>query len=74
MTDTTPTSIGADARHPFTAAQRERLYRNRPVNVAADSTLAEWHRTVQFIEAAHGFVARAAKEGGADVETRPPAP
>lgn len=36
----------------FTSAQRERLYRNRPANVGKGLSLADWHRVVQFIEAA----------------------
>ena len=37
---------------PFTKAQRERLYVNRPPNVGKGLALADWHRVVQFIEAA----------------------
>ncbi|AFU45685.1 hypothetical protein C380_09925 [Acidovorax sp. KKS102] len=37
---------------PFTTAQRERLFNNRPPNVGKGLALADWHRLVQFIEAA----------------------
>ena len=37
---------------PFTTAQRERLFNNRPANVGKGLALADWHRLVQFIEAA----------------------
>ena len=40
---------------PFIPAQRERLYYNRPENVGKDASLADWHRIVQYIEAAHGI-------------------
>ena len=38
---------------PFTPRQRERLYYNRPANVGKGLALADWHRVVEFIEAAH---------------------
>ncbi|GDY37279.1 hypothetical protein [Acidovorax sp. NB1] len=45
----------ADERKPFTPAQQERLYRNRPANVGKSASLAEWRRTVEFVESAHGI-------------------
>ncbi len=40
---------------PFISAQRERLFYNRPKNVSKGATMADWHRVVQYIEAAHGI-------------------
>lgn len=57
--DTTPqptqAQAGAVPLTPFIPAQRERLYYNRPENVGKDASLADWHRIVQYIEAAHGI-------------------
>ncbi len=39
----------------FTKAQQERLYQNRPKDVGKGISLADWRRTVTFIEAAHGI-------------------
>lgn len=44
-----------EAQEPFTKAQQERLYQNRPDNVGRAVSLADWRRTVEFIEAAHGI-------------------
>ena len=38
---------------PFTAAQRERMFSNRPSNVGKGLSLADWHRVVQYVEACH---------------------
>ena len=38
---------------PFSPRQRERLFNNRPANVGKGLALADWHRVVEFIEAAH---------------------
>ena len=46
---------GAVPLAPFISAQRERLYYNRPENVGKGASLADWHRIVQYIEAAHGI-------------------
>lgn len=40
---------------PFTAAQRERMFRNRPSDVGKGLSLADWHRVVQYVEACHGI-------------------
>ncbi len=40
---------------PFTPRQRERLFYNRPENVSKGATMADWHRVVQYIEAAYGI-------------------
>lgn len=40
-------------REPFTPAQQERMYRNRPNNVGKSASLAEWRRTIEYIERAH---------------------
>lgn len=48
-------AVRAEGREPFTPAQQERLYRNRPANVGKSASLAEWRRTVEFVEAAHGI-------------------
>lgn len=48
-------AVRAEGRKPFTPAQQERLYRNRPANVGKSASLAEWRRTVEFVEAAHGI-------------------
>lgn len=52
---TTQAQAGAVPLTPFIPAQRERLYYNRPENVGKDASLADWHRIVQYIEAAHGI-------------------
>ncbi len=39
----------------FTKAQQERLYQNRPKDVGKGISLADWRRTVTFIEAARGI-------------------
>lgn len=53
------------ARVPFTKPQRNRLFHNRELanekNMGVHLKLAEWHRIVQYIEAAHGITS---KEGG----------
>lgn len=51
----TQAQAGAVPLTPFIPAQRERLYYNRPENVGKDASLADWHRIVQYIEAAHGI-------------------
>ena len=51
-------------REPFTKAQQERLYQNRPANVGRGISLADWRRMVEFIEAAHGIT----QKGGKDAE------
>lgn len=51
----THAQAGAVPLTPFIPAQRERLYYNRPENVGKDASLADWHRIVQYIEAAHGI-------------------
>lgn len=40
---------------PFTVAQRERMFRNRPSDVGKGLSLADWHRILQYVEAAHGI-------------------
>ena len=40
---------------PFTAAQRGRMFRNRPSDVGKGLSLADWHRVVQYVEACHGI-------------------
>ena len=45
---------------PFSPRQRERLFNNRPANVGKGLALADWHRVVEFIEAAHGIKAKEA--------------
>ena len=45
---------------PFTPRQRERLFNNRPANVGKGLALADWHRVVEFIEAAHDIKAKEA--------------
>ena len=40
---------------PFTIAQRERMFRNRPSDVGKGLSLADWHRVVQYVEACHGI-------------------
>ena len=49
----TQSQAGAVPLTPFISAQRERLFYNRPENVGKDASLADWHRIVQYIEAAH---------------------
>lgn len=51
----TQAQAGAVPLTPFIPAQRERLFYNRPKNVSKGTTMADWHRVVQFIEAAHGI-------------------
>lgn len=51
----TQAQAGAVPLAPFISAQRERLYYNRPENVGKGASLADWHRIVQYIEAAHGI-------------------
>ena len=51
----TQAQAGAVPLTPFIPAQRERLFYNRPENVGKGSTMADWHRVVQYIEAAHGI-------------------
>ena len=40
---------------PFIPVQRERLFYNRPENVGKGLVMADWHRVVQYVEAAHGI-------------------
>lgn len=49
---------------PFTIAQRERMFRNRPSDVGKGLSLADWHRVVQYVEACHGIGIK--KENGID--------
>jgi len=51
-------------RAAFTKAQQARLYQNRPLNVGQGISLADWRRTIDFIEAAHGIT----QNGGKDAE------
>lgn len=51
----TQAQAGAVPLTPFISAQRERLFYNRPENVSKGATMADWHRVVQYIEAAHGI-------------------
>jgi hypothetical protein len=41
---------------PFTAAQRERLFRNARADINMSMTLAAFHRVVQYVEEAHNII------------------
>ncbi len=55
--DTAPQAV----REPFTPAQQERMYRNRPNNVGKSASLAEWRR-LEYIERAYD-IAKGGRHG-----------
>lgn len=59
----TPTPVGVEPVTPFIPAQRERLFYNRPENIGKGLALADWHRVVQYVEAAHGIGAKGGQHG-----------
>ncbi|MBT9513326.1 MAG: Lar family restriction alleviation protein [Acidovorax sp.] len=51
----TQAQAGAVPLTPFIPVQRERLFYNRPENAGKGLVMADWHRVVQYVEAAHGI-------------------
>lgn len=61
---TTPQPTQAQAwAVPFTNAQRERLFYNRPYSIGKGLAMADWHRVVQYVEAAHGIGIKGGQHG-----------
>lgn len=59
----TPAPVGVETITPFISAQRERLFYNRPENIGKGLAMADWHRVVQYVEAAHGIGIKGGQHG-----------
>ncbi len=59
-----PTPLAAvEPPRAFTPRQRERLFYNRPSNVGKGLSMADWHRTVQYLETTHGIGIKGGQHG-----------